>query len=110
MANDYSRNIAFVTTSAGYELLTDTNIKNAIKTRLGITSDSAYTSLLNNGIANMGFCVFANTRISVNSEPYEYNEPIFGSVVGDGSIGTALIKSIKIEDNNVDGTFYFRIS
>lgn len=108
--NDFSRNIAFKSTSADYELLTDTNIKNAIKTRLGISTDGAYSTLIANGIANIGFCVFANSRISVNSEPYIYNEPIMNVVSGNGEVNSnTLIKSIKVENNDISGTFYFKI-
>lgn len=108
--NDFSRNIAFKSTKADYELLTDENIKSAIKTRLNISNDTNYNALIANGIANMGFCVFANTRISINDEPYIYNEPIMNVVSGNGEINTnTLIKSIKVEKNDVSGTFYFKI-
>ena len=48
--NDYSRNIAFTSTTTEYELLTDTNVKSAIKLRLGITSDTEHATLITNGI------------------------------------------------------------
>ena len=108
--NNFSRNIVFKSTSSDYELLRDENIKSAIKFRLGISTDDAYEALLTNGIANMGFCVFANTRISINGEPYSYNEPIMNVVSGNGEVNEdVLIKSIKIENNKVSGTFYFKI-
>ena len=108
--NEFSRNIAFRSTSYDYELLTDTNIKNAIKTRLGISSEERYSNLIESGISNMAFCVFANSRISVNGEPYIYNEPIMNVVSGNGEVNAnTLIKSIKVENNDINGTFYFKI-
>lgn len=107
--NDYSRTIAFTSTVFDYELLTDTNIKSAIKTRLGITNDENYNTLLANGISNLAFFVLADARISINNEPYYYNEPIFNILTGDGQTNTALIKSIKVENAGVVGKFCFRI-
>ena len=108
--NDFSRNVAFHTDSADYELLTDIAIKSAIKVRLGLTTDTEYDTLLKSGISNLGFCVFANTRLSINGEPYDYQEPIQSTVIGDGIINSkSLITSIKVEGKDIDGSFYFRI-
>jgi len=108
--NNFSVNIAFTSDVADYELLTNSLIKSAIKTRLGISTDDEYLALLKNGIGNMGFCVFGDTRISINNEPYDYQEPIQHIVAGDNNVNpNNLITSIKVEKTGVSGTFYFRI-
>lgn len=108
--NDYSRYVAFESTSYDYELFQDPNVKSAIKTRLSIVNDEQYNLVLANGISGLAFFILADSRISVNDEPYYYNEPIFHVLTGDGQENSALIRSIKIENSGLTGTFCFRIA
>lgn len=108
--DNFARNIAFTSVGADYELLRDTNIKSAIKTSLGLTTDQEYETRLASGISSFDFCVFGDARISINGETYDYHEPIFHTVNYSGAPSpTISIKSIRIEKNGTKGTFYFKI-
>ena len=113
MAYDISRNVKFTANATNYELLTDINVKSALKSRLGLTSDVDYDFRLQQGINNLGFVVFGNFRISVNGESYSFNEPILGVCTSNGSNITKGIKSIRVElpggVASVIGTFYFTL-
>ena len=112
--HSYFRNISFTTTSADYELLTDTNIQAAIMTRLGLTTNAEYTEKLTTGLVGLQFQIFANnTRVSINSEDYENGEflPPTNPTVFDvgGDYIRIPIESIRIEDDATTGTFSFNI-
>lgn len=103
----YTKNIPFVTTEANQNILTTTNIKNAIKERLAITSDTDYNRILNSTGFSMSFDIFCSaTKVSINDGIY--NELIEDAVYSSGGTYSG-IKSIKIENNNINGILSFRI-
>lgn len=109
---DFFRTVSFTTNADDYELLTDANIKSALMTRLGITSEQ-YDALVaddGEGITRLNVTIFASdTRISVNDESYDNQEPIRNRVfpITGGDYVRTAIKSIRVEDTGITGTVYF---
>lgn len=91
-----------------FEILTATEVQDAIMARLGITVDTEYTDLLTSdkGIRGMNVSIIFNTptRISINEEDYSLINPISNVAWETGDFVRDGIYSIRAEDNGSSGT------
>lgn len=111
---DYTPNV--VTTSANYEVLQDTNFKNAIQDRLSIT-EAEYQALLTSdgkGLRDIRITMLfdGNTRLSINNDSYALHNLIdqeaFELSAGSDFIRRSL-KSLRIEDTGRTATVILNV-
>lgn len=105
---DYFRTINFTTTSTDYDLLQDTNVRDAIKERFGGISDAELDVKLAEGIRDMSFSVYVSgTSVSVNGETAY--PPLADEVVSSGDYIRRPVKTIEVSSNGISGQFRFNI-
>ena len=108
-SKNFIRNIEFTTSSADYELLQDTNVKTAIKERLGFTTDEEYNKYIEGNHLNMYFELFFGGKQSVSVNGSYYYPTMEGDLYYSGNFINPL-QSIKIKNNGVSGMICFKIA
>jgi len=105
----YFRSVNFSSTTINYDLLvSDTNVRTAIKERLTWTDDELNDALASDGIPNMLIQIYcAGTPIIINNgiEQALTENAVWSS----GDYLTIGVKSIKIKNTGINGTFRFNI-
>ena len=108
-AKGFIRNVNFTTDSADYELLQDTNIKQAIMERLGLEKEDDYQRYLDNKQLNMYFEIYFTSPQKVSVNKSYYYSTMEGDLYYSGDFVNP-VQSIKIQANGASGMIAFQIA
>lgn len=108
-AKGFIRNVNFTTDSADYELLQDTNIKQAIMERLGLEKEEDYQRYLDNKQLNMYFEIYFTSPQKVSVNKSYYYSTMEGDLYYSGDFVNP-VQSIKIQANGASGMIAFQIA
>ena len=107
-AKNFIRNVNFTTNSANYELLSDTNILNAIRERLGLTTNEEVVKYIESNKLNMYFEIYFTSQQNVSVNESNYYTTMLGDLYYSGNFINPL-RSIRILNSGVSGTIAFQI-
>ena len=96
------RNIQFTSTTADYDLFaTDTGVRTALMSLLGLTTTAELDAILVNGIRGLNFQIFiSGSTVKIDGEEYQL---IDDSVYDTGDFIRKQIKSVQITETGITG-------
>lgn len=107
-AKPFIRNVNFSTTSANYELLTDTNIVSALQERLGLSSSEEVAKYIASNKLSIYFEIYFTAPQYVSINESAYYPTMDGDLYYSGNYINP-VNSIRVQNSGASGMIAFLV-